>query len=38
MRKFSSDRLQRYLRRGNKRVEGWLYQVDAQLVRAVGDI
>jgi hypothetical protein len=38
MRKFSSDRLQRYLRRGNKRVEGWLYQLDAQLVRAVGDI
>lgn len=38
MRKFSSDQLQRYLRRGNKRVEGWLYQVDAQLVRAVGDI
>ena len=38
MRKFSSNRLQRYLRWGNKRVEGWLYQVDAQLVRAVGDI
>ncbi len=38
MRKFSSDQLQRYLHKGNKRVEGWLYQVDAQLVRAVGDI
>lgn len=38
LRKFSSDRLQRYLRKGNKRVEGWLYQVDAQLVRAIGDI
>jgi len=38
MRKFSSDRLQRYLRKGNKRVEGWLYQIDAQLVRAVGEI
>ena len=38
MRKFSGDRLQKYLRRGNKRVEGWLYQIDAQLVRAVGDI
>lgn len=38
IRKFSSDQIQRYLRRGNKRVDGWLYQVDAQLVRAVGDI
>jgi hypothetical protein len=38
MRKFSSDQLQKYLRWGNKRVEGWFYQVDAQLVRAVGDI
>ncbi len=38
MRKFPNDQLQRYLLRGNKRVDGWLYQVDAQLVRAVGDI
>ncbi len=38
MRKFPNDQLQRYLQRGNRRVEGWLYPVDAQLVRAVGDI
>ncbi len=38
MRKFPKDRLQRYLRWGNKKVEGWLYPIDAQLVRAVGDI
>ncbi len=38
MRKFSINQLQNYLRWGNKKVDGWLYPVDAQLVRTVGDI
>ncbi len=38
IRKFSREQLDRYLRWGNKKVDGWLYSVDAQLVGTIGDI